>query len=161
MRPLSLAVIAMAALPGMVAAQAVDGAALLRPGAMVRIWEGSASGQSVEMTVVERRGDSLDVKRDAITSNGVMVQRAERRTLAWRSLVRLDVRGERVKDSPFEGAVIGAFLGVIIGSLAGTESSGDISLDSASGGSLGPLLFGGLGLLLGLGIDAAKTTPRG
>lgn len=129
---------------------------LLVPGALVRIWEGAANGYVLSAQVVERRGDSLVVKRDAITSGGVMVQRPETRTLAWRTLTRLDVRGARVKDSPIEGGVIGLFVGMILGSFAGSSTSSDVDLSSASGSSLGPMLFGGLGLLIGLGIDAAK-----
>ena len=142
-------------------AQDPDAVARLRPGALVRLWEGSATAQPTQMQVVERRGDSLMVKRDAITSNGVMVQRAESRAVAWRTLPRLDVRGDKVKDSPLEGAIIGLFIGVVLGAFLGEATTqGDIQLDSASDGSLGPLLFGGLGLLIGLGIDAAKdNTP--
>lgn len=161
MRPLLLWVLLGVALTRPLVAQESDAAARLVPGALVRIWEGTASGTPTPMQVVERRGDSLVVKRDAITSNGVMVQRAESRVVAWRTLARLDVRGERVKDSPIEGGILGLAIGVVIGALLGESSSqGDIQLDSASDGSLGPLLFGGLGLLIGLGIDAAKdNTP--
>ncbi len=162
MRPLHVLVTLIAVTyPLTSGAQDPAAVARLQPGALVRIWEGSATGAATQMQVVERRGDSLTVKRDAITSNGVMVQRAELRTLAWRTLPRLEVRGEKVKDSPLEGGILGLFIGVVIGSLIGESSAqGDVQLDSASDGSLGPLLFGGLGLLIGLGIDAAKdNTP--
>jgi len=141
-------------------AQAHEAERLLHPGALVRLWEDGTTTSGLNMQVVERRGDSLVVRRNAITSGGVMIQRPETRTVAWRTLRRLDVRGDRVKDSVIEGGVIGLFIGVVIGSLAGGSSSGDIDLDSASDGSLGLLLFGGLGLLIGLGVDAAKdNTP--
>jgi len=160
MRPFFVVLLAACTFARPLAAQQPDAESRLVPGALVRIWDGAATATPTPMQVVERRGDTLVVKRDAITSNGVMVQRAESRTLAWRTLPRLDVRGEKVKDSPLEGGIIGLFIGVVIGSLAGESSSGDIQLDSASDGSLGPLLFGGLGLLIGLGIDAAKdNTP--
>jgi hypothetical protein len=161
MRPLLMVLMLAGAAVRALPAQQVEDEARLVAGALVRLWEGTTTGPGTQMQVVERRGDSLVVKRDALTSNGVMVQRAELRTVAWRTLSRLDVRGDKVKDSPLEGGILGMTIGVVIGSLLGeSTASGDIQLDSASDGSLGPLLFGGLGLLIGLGIDAAKdNTP--
>lgn len=157
MRPLRVLITLFAvAYPLASGAQDPDAVARLRPGALVRFWEGGTSGSGKNAEVVERRGDSLIVKRDAITSGGVMIQRAGTLTLAWRTLPRLEVRGDEVKDSVIEGGVIGFFVGALIGALASTQSSGDIDLDSANGFSLGPVLFGGLGLLIGLGVDASK-----
>lgn len=126
---------------------------LLVAGNTIRFRTGEPGARMTEAVIVARRGDTLEVR---VRAQEGTTPTASERSLAWRTLPRLDARRADATDGNSDGALIGVVLGASIGIAAAKPSSGALDLSPMSNPGLLAVAGGLLGGLVGFMVDASS-----